>query len=117
MGGIHGKHLKRTVENAWPGLDIHQRVIHCSASGVFGDVAAQVDGLMNHKPVTNIVARRGRSIRGSRRRRRGRRLGGGGGPTTECDGGKSQPGACDLEQERYERPCAHHSWPSLLEEN
>ncbi len=39
-------------------MDVDQRVVHRAATGVSRDVAAEIDGLMNHVSVTNIVPRR-----------------------------------------------------------
>ena len=55
MRRIHGDHLQGLVENARPGLEVDQRVIHSVTTGIVRDVAAEIDGLVDHVSVTNIV--------------------------------------------------------------
>src|SRR5260370_9196457 len=108
MGSIHGDHLEGTIENARPGLDVDQCVVHDATTGLSCDVAAEVDRLMDNVSVTNVVPgrwwcwsilpngwRTGNKARG------------------EHDGGDNQSNAPEIQQERYRRNCARHAWPSL----
>ena len=55
MRWIYSDHLQGLVENARPGLEVDQRVIHGVVAGIARNVAAEIDGLMDHVPVTNVV--------------------------------------------------------------